>query len=420
MTTTNEPNVVQDYKELNLQFGVDFTAHEINENLLFNSELLKRCRNECRHKIDAQVLAYGGKMVTNVLELIDIRTVHPAGKEITNNKTGTVLPKGFQIRVDTNIDIAHKNDILEDIWNNDWLPSAPQMVFFRLPVEYQYVGEDGVLVVWGIIDGAHRYDAADDANQTSVIGWLVNMEIDKIRKFANAELNRVKYGAKARSDNDIAASVCISYKDETSDLYAKIKVAQRGEVNQILLDEILTYHVHGRTAGAILRIVMHDPEVVVDRKEYDSKRMTNYIAEHKITWVKTKDLSDETWNRKLEDSIVRSKPYCDYVTDKGVRVIEVQASGSNHIIVAYQICKMLEISNDPITVVYATSIKDKLKQSNALEKSLAFRRKVIEVIKVMGLGYKQMFEDLTAVNPNWLCFPELADEFKNGLINITV
>ena len=70
--------------------------------------------------------------------------------------------------------------------------------------------------------------------------------------------------------------------------------------------------------------------------------------------------------------------------------------------------------------VYATSIKDKLKQSNALEKRLAFRRKVIEVIKVMGLGYKQMFEDLTAVNPNWLCFPELADEFKNGLINITV
>ena len=173
MTTTNEPNVVQDYKELNLQFGVDFTAHEINENLLFNSELLKRCRNECRHKIDAQVLAYGGKMVTNVLELIDIRTVHPAGKEIKNNKTGKVLPKGFQIRVDTNIDSKHKNSILEDIWNGDWNPSMPQMVLFRLPEEYQYVGEDGVQVVWGFADGSHRFDADIDAHHTRVICWLI-------------------------------------------------------------------------------------------------------------------------------------------------------------------------------------------------------------------------------------------------------
>ena len=401
MTTTNEPNVVQDYDNLNLQFGVDFTAHKINEDLVFNSELLNRCREECKHKIDVQVLAYGGKMVTNVLELIDIRTVHPAGKEIRNNRTGKVLPKGFQIRFDTNIDIAHKNDILEDIYNEDWLPSAPQMVFFRLPIEYQYF-DNGVKVVWGIIDGAHRYDAADDANEESVIGWLVDMEIDKIRKFANAELNRVKYGAKARTNNDIAASVCISYKDETSDLYAKIQVAEEGDVNQILLDEIMTYHVKSQTAGAILRNIMHDPDVVVDRKEYDSKRMSNYIAEHKLDWIKTKD------------------PHCDYVSGKGVRIIVTQASGSNHIIVAYDICKLIRVSNDPISVVFATAITDKLNKANSLEKRLAFKRKVIGVIRVMGEGYKAMFEDLTAVNPNWLCFPELADEFDDGLINITV
>ena len=36
----------------------------------------------------------------------------------------------------------------------------------------------------------------------------------------------------------------------------------------------------------------------------------------------------------------------------------------------------------------------------------------------MGEGYKAMFEDLTAVNPSWVCFPELADEFDGGLINL--
>jgi len=398
--TTTQPNQIQDYDRLNEAFNLEDSNYTINENLLFNSEMLSRCRKECKHDITLPVTQYGGKMISNVLEIVDTRTVHPAGKEIKNNKTGQVLPKGFQIRYDTNIDNAHKNDILEDMWNGDWLPSAPAIVLFRLPVEYQYIGEDGIKIVWGILDGAHRFDAADDANQENIIAWLVDMEIDKIRKFANAELNRVKYGAKSRTDNDIAASVIMSYKDVTSDLYAKIQNVEEGETNQTLIDEIKTYHVKDQTAGKILRIIMHDPDVIVDRKEYDSKRMTNYISEHRVNWNRSRD-SDY-----------------DYVTNKGVRVIVTQASGSNHVIVAYNICKLMRVSNDPISIVFATAIPEKLNKNNALEKRLAFKRKVLEVIKVMGQGYQTMFEDLTSVNPNWLCFPELADEFEEGLINL--
>ena len=400
MTTTNDPNVVQDYENLNRAFALQFLDYEPNENLLFNSELLNRCREECKHKIDLKVATYGGKMVTNVLELIDIRTVHPAGKEIKNNKTGKVLPKGFQIRVDTNIDSKHKNSILEDIWNGDWNPSMPQMVLFRLPEEYQYVGEDGVQVVWGIADGSHRFDAASDAHQTSVIGWLIEMEVDKIRKFANAELNRVKYGAKDRTNEDIAGSVCVSYRDETSDLYAKIKNAEDGEINQILLDEILTYHVHVKTANAILRAVQHDPNVVVDRKQYDSTRMKNYLSEHKIDWITTKE------------------DYHDYVSDKGVRIIVLQGQGSSHIIAAHHICQLIQISDKPITVAFSVDKSRKLTKENAEAERLAFKRKVINTIKMFGQGYKAMFEDMTAVNPSWVCFPELADEFDGGLINL--
>ena len=399
MTTTN-PNAVGDYENLNRAFDLDFLNYEPNENLLFNTELLNRCREECKHTIDFKVATYGGKMVTNVLELIDIRTVHPAGKEIKNNKTGKVLPKGFQIRVDTNIDNKHKTSILEDIWNKDWNPSAPAMVFFRLPEEYQYVGEDGILVVWGIADGSHRFDAASDDHQTSVIGWLIEMEVDKIRKFANAELNRVKYGAKDRSNEDIAGSVCVSYRDETSDLYARIKNAEDGEVNQILLDEILTYHVHAKTANAILRAVQHDPNVVVDRKQYDSTRMENYLTEHKIDWITTKE------------------DYHHYVSNKGVRVIVIQDQGTSHIITAHHICQLIQISDKPITVAFSVNKTSKLTKENAEAERLSFKRKVINTIKVMGLGYKAMFEDLTAVNPSWVCFPELADEFDGGLINL--
>ena len=397
MTT---PNVVQDYENLNLLFGVDFTAHEINEKLLFNSELLNRCREECK-PINHLVTAYGGKMITDVLELIDIRTVHPAGKEIRNNKTGTVLPKGFQIRVDININADQRSRILNDIWSKNWNPTKPAMVLFRLPIEYQYTDKDGNQVVWGIADGSHRFAAASDANQESIIAWLIDMKVDKIRKFANAELNRVEYRQLDRSKEDIAASVCVSYRDETSDLYARIKNAEEGEIDQILLDEISTYHVNNSiTAAAILRAVQHDPNVVVDRKQYGSGQMDNYLAEHKIDWIKTKE------------------DYHNYVSDKGVRVIVLQGQGSNHIIAAHHICQLIQISDKPITVAFSVDKTRKLTKENAEAERLAFKRKVIETIKMFGQGHKAMFEDMTAVNPSWVCFPELADEFDGGLINL--
>ena len=151
----------------------------------------------------------------------------------------------------------------------------------------------------------------------------------------------------------------------------RLKMQKEGQTNQILIDEIKTYHVQGSNCWQDLRIIMHDPDVIVDRKEYDSKRMTNYIAEHRVNWVKSKD------------------PDCDYVSDKGVRIIVTQASGSNHIIVAYNICKLMLVSNDPISIVFATAITDKLNKNNALQKRLAFKRKVIEVIKLWVEVIKQ-------------------------------
>ena len=38
MTTTNDPNVVQDYENLNKAFDLDFLKYEVNENLLFYNE----------------------------------------------------------------------------------------------------------------------------------------------------------------------------------------------------------------------------------------------------------------------------------------------------------------------------------------------------------------------------------------------
>jgi hypothetical protein len=397
MTT---PNMIQDYSTLDEIFGVQDEQHVINENLLFNSDMLNRCREDCKQDISKIIVKYKGAMIDNQLQLVDIRTVHPAGKEITNNKTGEVLPKGFQVRADHNIDIGHKDAILNDIFNTDWNTAANTIVLFRLPKEYQYVNNQGIKVIWGILDGTHRYRAAADANQENIISWLVDMNIDDIYKFACAELNRSKYSAKSRTDRDTAAAILRSYKNPNSELFAKINNVEECEVNSILIEEIKSYNYDRRSVNAVLRIIQHDPDVTVDRKQYSSAEMKNYISEHKIDWIE--DSGDNL----------------DYLTKKGVRVILTQAIARNAVIVAHDICLLTQRSNAPIVVAFATDINSKLTPENAQARREQFREKVYAVIKDMGRGYKAMFEDCDAVNPSWLCFPELADEFADGMINL--
>ena len=92
------------YSDLNEELigKVNIEYQEINENLLFNSDLLDRCRKHSP-RIAKSLVGYG-KLYKEELQLVDMRQVHPAGKEIKSRTTGKVLPKGFQIRVDTNID----------------------------------------------------------------------------------------------------------------------------------------------------------------------------------------------------------------------------------------------------------------------------------------------------------------------------
>ena len=159
---------------------VNMEDREINENLLFNSDLLKLCRKKSP-TIKKSLKGYG-KLVEDELQLVDMRQVHPAGKEIRNNKTGEVLPKGFQIRSDMLIDTVNRDAIAEDISEKDWSPFTEQIILFLLPEEYKYTNNDGIEVIWGILDGNHRYDAADMQREENIIAWLVKMPVNLIVK----------------------------------------------------------------------------------------------------------------------------------------------------------------------------------------------------------------------------------------------
>ena len=381
---------------------VNIEDQEINENLLFNSDLLDRCRKHSP-RIAKSLVGYG-KLYKEELQLVDMRQVHPAGKEIKSRKTNKVLPKGFQVRTDITIDTANRDAISHDISQKDWSPYAEQIILFLLPEEYRYVNDDGIEVIYGILDGNHRFDAASQQLQERVVAWLVDMPLNKIRKYGNAEANRQKNSSKPRSNQDIADSIKIDIEDTTTQLSKEIKKAEDSKelnVSDIIRKEIEDYKVHPNTVPAILRIIIHESNIVVDRKDYDSIRRGLFISEFCPSYVKIKG---KEW---------------DYETPEGVRIILIEASGSNHVIVAHKICRMQKENNDPISVIFSNAKGDKVTPENRDILRRRFMTKVYEVIKDIADGYDGIFVKKNAVIPSFECLPELADELEtNELIRI--
>ena len=391
------------YSALNQELigKVNIEDQEINENLLFNSDLLERCRKHSP-RIVKSLVGYG-KLYKEELQLVDMREVHPAGKEI-QSKTGKVLPKGFQVRTDITIDSVNRDAIAYDISQKDWSPYAEQIILFLLPEEYRYVNDDGIEVIYGILDGNHRYDAASQQYEERVVAWLVDMPLNKIRKYGNAEANRQKNSSKPRSNQDIADSIKMDIEDTTTQLSKEIKKAEDSKelnVSDIIRKEIEDYKVHPNTVPAILRIIIHESNIVVDRKDYDSIRRGLFISEFCPSYVKIKG---KEW---------------DYETPEGVRIILIEASGSNHVIVAHKICRMQKENNDPISVIFSNAKGDKVTPENRDILRRRFMTKVYEVIKDIADGYDGIFVKKNAVIPSFECLPELADELEtNELIRI--
>ncbi len=392
------------YSALNQELigKVNIEDQEINENLLFNSDLLKLCRKQSP-TIHKSLKGYG-KLVEDELQLVDMRQVHPAGKEITNKKTGKVLPKGFQIRSDMLIDTVNRDAIAEDISQKDWSPFTEQIILFLLPEEYKYINNDGIEVIYGILDGNHRYDAADMQREERIIAWLVNMPINLIVKYGNAEANRQKNSSKPRSNENIAVSVMKMMDDPTTKLYEDLKKAEESGDKKIdiIEKELEDYHLHSNTVPAILRIIIHESkQEICERKDYDSKRRAGYISEFYPEYFK---VTGKEW---------------DYETPEGVRVILIEASGSNHIIVAHKICKMQKENNDPISIVFSNAKGDKVTKENRDAIRRKFQTKIYSVIEEMHDGYDKIFNKKTAVVPTFECLPELSDEFdRNKLIRV--
>ena len=393
-----EASIRRDLQELRDEGYVTFIDYEGTYHLnsdttktkvyCFTQELLESCRNSAP-RIEKFLKNYG-ELAEPQLQLIPLDEIHGLDP-IQNQKTGRVNPRGFQVRSEEDIDSNVVDDMVEDILNLDWDPTAHQPVFFALGEEWRYGNKK-----WGIANGNHRYTAAIKAGETYIIGWVIKIDLKYLRKWVTAEANRQLLASKPRSDRDIVYSIKHDVHDPESDLYKKLNAddVDNSEYHRIILAEVKEYNVSRQKAESIVRQVIHEADLTPDRKQWQKDQALQFIDELSPTWTKLKH------------------PIYNYQTPNGDFVVYVQDEGYGVHQVAQAWCSHVLSSNKDkqLIVVFSSAKKANVTKENRAEHRRNFITKVNQVMENYWNAGNLIFGQMCAINPKYVSLAEFDDE----------
>lgn len=358
---------------------VEENVREINENLCFNTKLLIKCRQYSEiDDIEPELKQFGGKLLEDKqLQLVDKRTVHPPGEPLYNKKTDNFdYPNGLQIRENMITDTKTVDIFAQIIANRRWSPKRDQIILILLPEEYRYVNDDGIEVIWGILDGNHRVDGANKQQEENIIAWKVSMPLDNIRKYGNAVCNRDDNVVNPRQNRDIVASIIDDIKNPDKKLHKDIEKCgdDQQKLDKILKDEIISYKVHHKRAESILRDLQWEDNsgLNIRNKPWDSPRMGTFIDKHPDC---------KEWNEAKQNTH-------NYETSTGAKVIVIQAEGSQVLSAAYKYAQLIAANPDEkiqILISLAKKIADK-SEERIMKERKKIQREFWEILKTMGVA----------------------------------
>ena len=282
------------------------TENEMNPNRTFNKEFLDELNNMqdvcgAKERLLAalnrrQRRKYGRLIKNGKINGIDIRQIHAPGEKLYNQNTGVLdYPNGLQIRADISTDDKVVFTFGNVITNNQWDKTKDQMILILLPEEYQYVDKNtNIRVIYGILDGNHRYKAAVSKLEEFICAWIVEMNLGEIYEFGNAYCNRDDNVVKPRTNRDMANALVLTANDLNSDLYEDLnKIEQDDEKRDSKIKDILEkklqddYQLDMRTIPAVIRI-FSDSEghhYTPDMKPYTAPTINSWIVAHKKDWT---------------------------------------------------------------------------------------------------------------------------------------
>lgn len=369
------------------------TNIEVNENLCFNTALFEACKKSPH--INTILNGYG-KAVSKYPVLIDIRQIHDLSS-ITDIH-GNVYPRGFQTRAAEDLDRDTVDEIAKDMCDKNWDPSLMQGAVFRLPKEFRGMSysSDGIERIYGIANLTHRLYSARLASQTHILAWIIDISLNKLRKWANAEANRKRYASNPRNDLiDITESILFDLSDENSDISIAIAGAATPEKEEdAIRDEVESYHVHSKTRDAIIRRLGHKGGFTPERKKYDADFMKEYV-----------EFTFQEW-------VTSSSDIYDYIANNDVPVILAQDEGRGASEVATKWAQHVLNENGPLKVLFSLKKSGKIDTKQADEIRRMFIQKVGDYMKMMGEAYHKIYVENTGTLPMYEAFPEFAGETK--------
>jgi len=363
----------------------------VNENLCFNTALWEACKKGPH--IDTILKGYG-KAVSKYPTLIDIRQIHDLSS--ITDIDGNVYPRGFQTRAAKDLDRDTVEEIAKDMTDKNWDPLLMQGAVFLLPKKFrkQSYSSDGVERIYGIANLTHRYYAALASGQTHILAWIIDIDLKKLRKWANAEANRKRYASNPRNDLiDITESILFDLADENSDISVAVAGAATPEQEEeVIRAEVESYNVHTKTRDAIVRRLAHKGGFTPDRKKWDAAFMIEYVNDTFQEWVTS---SDEIY---------------DYISNNDIPVILAQDEGRGAAEVATKWAQHVLNNNGPLKVLFSLKKSGKIDAEQADEMRRMFIQKVGDYMKMMGEAYNKIYIKNTGTLPMYEAFPEFAGE----------
>ena len=115
----------------------------------------------------------------------------------------------MQIRKDDTTDLDTITKFEDLLISGQWEVTRDQMIVIVLPECYQYIDPaTGIKVIYGVLDGNHRYQAIDRLGEEVLFAWVVEFDdLIDIYEFGNAFCNRESNVVNERTHDDVAHSL---------------------------------------------------------------------------------------------------------------------------------------------------------------------------------------------------------------------
>jgi len=385
---------------MNSALNIPVIKPPVDPNMCFNEDLLAQCIEQSEPILP--LLKGFGSLVYAEPQLIWLEEIHQL-EEIVG-KDGTVRPRGFQTRADQDIDHEVVDQITSDITKKKWNPRLLQGAVFPLPENYQgqSFSNRGVERRYGIANLTHRIKSAIAAGEDYIIAWVVDIPLNKLRKWAVAVGNQQQYAFNVTTDNDIVQSIKDEMNDVNSDLSQRINNAPEDQRRGLMENEVDSYNVHFKRRDKIIRVLEREDVYQVERKRHDAESMDLFVKEH-TEWSSCKDKN------------------IDYLTNQGVKVYTAIDQGANALAIARKIA--VNVCSDNPTAMIVVGANDnaktaKIDKSNRSEKRKNLKKDVYASLRLHYEAGKILFEEHTAPGITWTSLPEFGDEEGNKLIYI--